>query len=190
MRHIYFPIVSILFLISSLPTNAAEPQISFAVKNRWVQFTLTHDDKPVTNGMVRVFDGFGNTFAEGETGTNGQGEFPLPSGHQFRVEIKIGDRAADPIPVTSIGGNRVVPNRVLLSFGLAPCCRIVSRGVVEKQTTTVLSPHEPSDKKEIGSNLWIPAIGALILLLAGTCLVLLAFRPSTSTENTLAKELS
>jgi hypothetical protein len=177
-------------LVSANTAQTAEPQISFTVKNRWVKFNLTHDETPVTNGMVRVFDGFGNTFAEGETGTNGQGEFPLPSGHQFKVEIKIGERTADLIPVTSIGGNRVVPNRVLLSFGLAPCCRIVSRGVVEKQTATVLSPHEPSDKKEIGSNLWMPAIGTLILLLAGTCLVLLAFRPSTSTENTLAKELS
>jgi hypothetical protein len=186
-----FPLIaSIIVLLFVLPVKATEPQISFVVKNRWVKFTLTHDETPVTNGMVRVFDGFGNTFAEGETGANGQGEFPLPSGHQFKVEIKIGERTADLIPVTSIGGNRVVPNRVLLSFGLAPCCRIVSRGVVEKQTATVLSPHEPSDKKEIGSNLWIPAIGALILLLAGTCLVLLAFRPSTSTENTLAKELS
>ena len=128
MQNILLPRWSILFLISSLATKASGPPISYAVKNRWIQFTLTHDDKPVTNGMVRVFDGFGNNFAEGETGTNGQGEFPLPSGHQFRVEIKIGDRAADPIPVTSNGGNRIVPERRRLSFGLAPCCRTVSLG--------------------------------------------------------------
>ena len=66
----------VAMMLSATTVLTAEPQISFAVKNRWVQFTLTHDDKPVTNGMVRVFDSFGNTFAEGETGTNGQGEFP------------------------------------------------------------------------------------------------------------------
>ena len=180
----------VAMMLSATTVLTAEPQISFAVKNRWVQFTLTHDDKPVTNGMVRVFDSFGNTFAEGETGTNGQGEFPLPSGHQFRVEIKIGDRAADPIPVTSIGGNRIVPERVLLSFGLAPCCRIVSRGLVERATTVIEPPPEPVHHKESSSTSWLPAAGALFLLVAGTTLILMAFRQSIPTENTLAKEPS
>lgn len=177
-------------LLIGSPSHAAEPQISFAVKNRWVKFTLTHDDQPVTNGMVRVLDGGGNSFAEGETGDNGQGEFPLPPGRLFRVEIKIGNRTADLIPITSIAGNRVIPDRVLLSFGLAPCCRMVSRGVLEGPRTPVSSLPEPAQEKEILSPVWLPATGAVFLLLGGTTLVVVALRHSTSTANTLTKDLS
>jgi hypothetical protein len=109
------------------PADAAEPQVAFVVKDGWVEFALSQDDKPVPDAQVRVFTTNGHKFAEGETGPGGRGEFPLPPGHSFRVEIKIGDRTADPILLTPID-DHVVPTNVLLSFGLAPCCKVPSRG--------------------------------------------------------------
>lgn len=104
------------------PVAAGEPQVAFVVRDGWVEFTLAQDDKPVPDAQVRVFTTNGHKFAEGETGPGGRGEFPLPPGHSFRVEIKIGDRTADPIMLMPID-DHVVPTNVLLSFGLAPCYR-------------------------------------------------------------------
>lgn len=114
-----------LFLAPA-PARAAEPEIAFNVVDGWVDLKLTQDDKPLPGAKVLVLDSRGGKFADGETGPDGSGEFPMPPGTQFRVEVKIGDRTADMILLTQVDGI-VVPKSVLLSFGLAPCCRFSSR---------------------------------------------------------------
>ena len=118
---------AVVLLATASPAHAAEPQVAFVVKGGWVEFGLTRDGKPVADAQVLVFDGQGGKLAEGESGPEGRGEFPLPTGNPFRVEIKVGNRNADPIRLTKVD-DRVVPANVLLSFGLAPCCRVPSRG--------------------------------------------------------------
>ncbi len=81
-------VVLLATIVSVSPVAAGEPQVAFGVKDGWVEFTLAQDDKPVPDAQVRVFTTNGHKFAEGETGPGGRGEFPLPPGHSFRVEIK------------------------------------------------------------------------------------------------------
>lgn len=126
--------VALLTLAFCAATRAGEPQVAFALKGGWVKFTVTQDDKPVPDAVVRVFNAQGAEFAEGESGPSGRGQFPQPPDGMFRVEIKVQNRTADPIALTPVDG-AIVPTNVLLSFGLAPCCRAPSR--------TALSPDPP-----------------------------------------------
>lgn len=123
--------------------RAAEPEIAFTVVDGWVELKLTQDDNPLPGAKVRVLDSRGGKFADGETGTDGSGEFPMPPGTQFRLEIKVGDRTADMILLTQVDGI-VVPKNVLLSFGLTPCCRYSSRSAVatETESPATASEHE------------------------------------------------
>jgi hypothetical protein len=144
------------------PAKATEPQVAFAVNDGWIAFTLSHDEKPVANAKVRVLDTRGAVFAEGEPGPEGRGEFPMPPSRYFLVEIKVGERTADPILLTKRGSG-VAPDSVLLSFGLHPCCRVVparaGAGTPERNPT-------PS------SSWWPVVTGAFILLCLTTAVVL------------------
>jgi len=157
--------------MASSEAAAAEPQVSFVVKDGWVPFTLTRGDIPVPDATVRVYDAQGSMFGEGETGSEGRGEFPLPRGDLFRVEIKIGDRTADMIQLTKVE-DRVVPSSVLLSFGLAPCCRVATKatgsGTVRQGT--------PEDATLIPPSIWVKAGGGIILTLLGAAVIVTAFR--------------
>ncbi|MBA4189880.1 MAG: hypothetical protein C0467_18000 [Planctomycetaceae bacterium] len=158
-------------LIASSSAKAVEPQAAFVVSDGWVSFTLTRDDKPVPDAVVRVYDEQGRMFGEGETGSEGRGEFPLPRGNLFRVEIKIGDRTADMIPLTKVE-DRVVPSTVLLSFGLAPCCRFETKatgyGTIRQGT--------PADATLIPPSIWVKAGGGIILTLLGAAVIVTACR--------------
>ena len=102
--------------------DAAEPQVAFTLKKGWVEFAVRREGKPVADALIQVLDERGNQFAEGETGPEGEASFPLPAGSFFTVEIKTGARTADPIRLfKTVEG--VEPARVLLSYGLRPCCR-------------------------------------------------------------------
>jgi len=100
-----------------------EGQIAFEVKKGWVSFTLTKEGKGIPDALVEALDEDGVKFAEGTTGSKGQGQFPLPKGHQIKVEVKIGERSANTIVLTRIGDSSVVPQEVLLSYGSKPCCK-------------------------------------------------------------------
>lgn len=156
------------------PVAAGEPQVAFVVKDGWVEFTLAQDDKPVPDAQVRVFTTNGHKFAEGETGPGGRGEFPLPPGHSFRVEIKIGDRTADPILLTPID-DHVVPTNVLLSFGLAPCCKLPSRGTFGTESRDQSQPASV-----LGSiPIWVQATGGIAFTILGALILWMSRRHPT-----------
>ncbi|HEY7155617.1 MAG TPA: hypothetical protein VH575_16770 [Gemmataceae bacterium] len=161
MKHSEFPKVAVVVVMTCLMTcwldlsaTASEPHVAFEVSKDRLRFALTHDEKPVANAGVRVFDGI-LVCAVAESGPDGRGEFVMPSGRLFSVEIKIGDRTVDRIFLKKTG-DQVFPSRVLLSFGLAPCCRMPSRGwAADSQkmpTSDGLSALIPS---------WLPTAGVV-----------------------------
>jgi hypothetical protein len=149
--------------------RAAEPQVAFAVKTGWLEFTLRQNGEPVPDATVLVFDEDGRQFAEGETGDQGRGQFPLPRGQAFHVEIKLGGRTADPIRLRRSGdGKSVVPANVLLSFGLRPCCRVVPRSErVEAQEPAPAPFASPLP-------VWLQGAVGMSFLLLGTAVLVLA----------------
>lgn len=173
-------IVPLAILVFASPAAAREPQVTFVVKDGWVEMTVTQDDKPVADALIRVFSATGHKFAEGETGPGGRGEFPLPPGHSFRVEIKIGDRTADPILLTPID-DHVVPTNVLLSFGLAPCCRVPPRGGVFGSKSPTESPLNTATSSLGSMPVWMQAGGAVVFTILGV-FILFGSRRSTSKE--------
>lgn len=188
VNHSRFLIAAVVLLatvFSTAPARAAEPQVAFVVKDGWVEFTLTSDDKPVPDAQVRVFDGQGGKFAEGETGPAGRGEFPLPPGHSFRVEIRIGDRTADPILLTPID-DHVVPTNVLLSFGLAPCCRVPSRGGMFGSG----GPDAPNTSRPAPGSIpvWMQVVGSILFTFLGVSIIWLSRRHSSPTDRMPSKD--
>ncbi len=164
------------------PVSAGEPQAAFAVKDGLIEMTITRDDMPVADAQVRVFAANGHKFAEGETGPEGRGEFPLPPGTDFRVEIKVGDRTADPIRLTKID-DYVVPTNVLLSFGLAPCCKVPSRGgMFGTEPPTASSPPDPANSPSFSMPVWMQATCAVAFTILGG-FILLGSRRSTAKES-------
>lgn len=113
-----------IFGISIGNSWAEEPRVAFALKKGWVDFTLLREGKPVQDALVRILDAAGNNFAEGQTGPDGQGGFPMPRGPGLTLEIKTGNKTADPIRLLR-NGDSLQPAKVLLSYGLRPCCRFL-----------------------------------------------------------------
>jgi hypothetical protein len=122
-----------------------EPQAAFTLKNGWVELALRKDGRPVANAAIQIIDEHGLNFGDGETGDEGRAAFPLPPGASFVVEIKAGDRTADPIRLFKCDAG-VEPARVLLSYGLRPCCRSIKPAA---EATSVAIPNEtPSAANE------------------------------------------
>jgi hypothetical protein len=169
----------VIAVLVSVPfaAPAAEPQVEFEVKDGWVEFVLTQDDKPVPDAVVQVYDGNGGKFAFGEPGAEGRGTFPLPSGPEFRVEIKVGGRTADLIRLT-VTESRVTPDRVLLSFGLAPCCRVPSRGGFGSAP-----PANPPASRSFSFPPWAQAASGILLMLVAIVVVVATCRPVESNRN-------
>jgi hypothetical protein len=107
-------------------SDTVEPQAAFVVKNGWVECALRQNGQPVAAAVIEVMDEAGKNFAEGQTGEEGQAAFPMPRGSSFTVEIKTGKRTADPIRLFP-SADGIEPARVLLSYGLRPCCRFKER---------------------------------------------------------------
>jgi hypothetical protein len=164
------------------PVAAGEPQVAFVVKDGWVEFTLAQDDKPVPDAQVRVFTTNGHKFAEGETGPGGRGEFPLPPGHSFRVEIKIGDRTADPILLTPID-DHVVPTNVLLSFGLAPCCKVPSRGTFGSEVQEAPTATSPGSFP-----IWAQVVCSVLFMALGVSIIWMSRRRTSPTDRLPSKD--
>jgi hypothetical protein len=120
------------------PCFAAEPQASFTHKNGWVEVALCKDGMPVANATIDITNPHGINIASGEV-EKGQAGFPLPPGASFViVEIKIGEKTADPIRLYKHDAG-VEPARVLLSYGLRPCCRSIK---TPREGTTLASQGE------------------------------------------------
>lgn len=115
----------LVLAVQAARAPAAEPQAAFALKNGWGTLVLRQDGQPLADAIVEITDERGVKFGQGETDTGGQAEFPVPGGSSFLVEIKAQGRAADPIRLYKLDGG-IAPGRVLLSYGLRPCCRFKS----------------------------------------------------------------
>jgi len=143
--------------------EGAEPQVGFVVKKGWLHFKVEKEEAGLPGVVVQSFDSNGQKFAEGETGDGGTGSFPLPPGNRFMVELKVGNRNADPVWLTKIDSD-VVPREVLLSFGLRPCCRLSVIKDAEKSTL----PEEESS--------WLPWICSGAVVMAGIWMSLYRLR--------------
>jgi hypothetical protein len=120
----FFPIGLALCAVLGLDAagRANEPRVTFALNAGWVDCSVRHDGKPLAGAIIQILDERGVKFAEGETGPGGETAFPMPAGSSCIVEIKTGERTADPIRLIKTDSG-VEPARVLLSYGLRPCCR-------------------------------------------------------------------
>lgn len=120
---------------------ASEPQIAFTLEDGWVSFTLTRDGQPVPNARVIVFNRYGGKHAEGETGAEGGGIFPMPRDPECWVEVTVGDRIAERIRLQLIK-DRVIPSPVLLRFEILPCCRLPTANAeaASESSQSVLNP--------------------------------------------------
>jgi hypothetical protein len=150
--------IMVLLTFSYQPIQSAEAQATFALKAGWVECSVRQDGKPVGGASLQILDERGVRFAEGETGPNGGTTFPFPAGSSCVVAIKTGKRSADPIRLlrTDCG---VEPRRVLLSYGLQPCCR---SKITRPEPIIIGFPLDlPSDANEIRI-LWITIAAALI----------------------------
>jgi hypothetical protein len=145
-QSIWLSFASLVLLGTTIRADHAEARVKFAIKDGWVELLLQKDGAPVADALVKVIDEKGRDAATGETGDDGQAAFPMPAGSSLVVEIKIGDRLADPIRLyrTKAG---VEPERVLLSYGLRPCCRGRAKSdpvIVGSATAPPDVPEEPS----------------------------------------------
>ena len=157
----------ILFLVLSPNafSDPLEPQAAFVLNKRgWVEFALRQDGRAVANATIQIIDDQGVNFAEGETGDEGETAFPLPRGAFCVVEIKVGKRTADPIRLYK-SDKSIVPARVLLSYGLRPCCRFKDRSEVTTVETALEPPDVPNESLRLGSFLAAVVAGLSIAAL-------------------------
>lgn len=156
-------LAGLALLIAVVPCRAGEPQVAFVLKDGWVELVLRQDGRPLAEARMQVTDERGRNFAEGETGKEGEAGFPLPRGKSFIVEFKTGERMADPIRLARVD-DEIQPARVLLSYGLRPCCRFKSRpdAVVEPTESDV--PASPTTVPPTW--LWVAALPIGISLVA------------------------
>lgn len=154
------PRLAVLLVLVGSPSlcRAGEPHITIGVKDGWAEFTVLQDGKPCPDVSVHVIDQQGKSFARGEAGPEGEGVFPLPGGPYFVVEVKTGARTADPIWLRRTG-NTVEPERLLLSYGLLPCCRSPVRSS-PKNTADLQSPSPTAESAD-----WLVRTGSSVALL-------------------------
>ncbi|MBM4068351.1 MAG: hypothetical protein FJ271_05335 [Planctomycetes bacterium] len=144
--------------------SARDPQAAFALKGGWVECTVEHDDRPVANAALVILDGQGNKFADGETDETGQGQFPLPGGGSFSVEIKTGKKTWDPIRLVKVD-KEIQPAKVLLSYQLRPCCRgLVKRDTSWKAAAPTVSPSDRLLLWVIGAAAACAVLGAIVFV--------------------------
>jgi len=171
-------LIALVTMAGSVP--AADPQVEFTVTDGWVEFRLTRDDRPVSGARVLVTDARGQKFADGATGEDGAGEFPIPPGSKnFRIEFRIDDRIADSILLTPVDGI-VVPTNVLLSFGLAPCCRAPAKRTESLRDSP--STHDDESSHEIVPT-WLRAGVGVTITLLGVAILFRRLRLARSSNH-------
>lgn len=141
------------------PCDAGEPQVAFTLKAGWVDVVVRQDGKPL-GVSIQLLDERGVTFAAGETGSGGETAFPMPPGSFCTVEIKTGEKTADPIRLHKTD-HGVEPGRVLLSYGLQPCCR---SKLIKPEPIIAGYPVEPSAEANRSSALhWAKLTLAIVI---------------------------
>lgn len=122
------------------------------------------EGEPIANAVIQVTDEKGKSFAEGQTEDDGQAAFPMPSGASFTVEIKTGNRTSDPIRLFK-KETGIEPARVLLSYGLRPCCRFLSHG--DKEAVVETANPQPAAAPATSLPSWgLPVALVTTLLIA------------------------
>ncbi len=128
-------------LVQAAPVFASEPVVAFAANGGFLELTLKRDGKAI-DAIVELRDEKGTPIL-GET-ENGEATIPLPAGASYTIELKTGERTADPIRLyrTPTG---VEPSRVLLSYGLRPCCRtkVQREPIIAGAPDPAPEPEEP-----------------------------------------------
>ncbi|MEZ6143543.1 MAG: SpaA isopeptide-forming pilin-related protein [Zavarzinella sp.] len=168
-------VVFTMLFMGNMPISASEPHVAFTVKDGWVEMAISHDANPVPEATFQIYSSNAQLFAEGETGKEGRAEFPLPPGPYFRVELKIDGRNADSIQLTKIE-DYVVPARVLLSFGIAPCCKVPDRTADGDRSSAPAT--ENSSLFPFSLPMWVRACGAISLTIIGAYMLLGSRRTS------------
>ena len=120
LKHCLVPLV--VTFLAAAPAYGRDPEAAFHVKDNWLEFEIRQDGLPCGKVEVQVIDDHGKSFASGEAGDDGQGAFPLPPGKSLILEFKTAGKKADHVFLRRTAEG-VEPSRVLLSYGLLPCCR-------------------------------------------------------------------
>lgn len=163
--------VGAILLVVAVPALASEPVVVFNSNGGFLELTLKHEGKAI-EAIVELRDEKGVPIL-GET-ENGEATIPLPAGDSFIVELKIGERTADPIRLyrTATG---VEPSRVLLSYGLRPCCR----SKLKREPIIAGAPDPQPEIDDAGWWDWRLGLAALVgVLLASVVALRLAFSGS------------
>lgn len=165
--------MSVLLALAALGTagsaaHASEARVTFALNAGWVDVSVRHDGKPVGSAHIQILDERGVKFAEGETGAGGETAFPMPPGAYCIVEIKTGDKTADPIRLLKTERG-VEPARVLLSYGLRPCCR---SALIKPEPVIVGYPEEPPPEAHWSDQVWQTLVPVGVVALIAGALVL------------------
>lgn len=159
-------IVGLALLIESGVGAAAEPQVDFSLKAGWVECGVTKDGEPVRDAVFHIISASGSKFAEGETDDRGQGQFPVPPGKWFIVEIKTGTRTADAIRLVH-DSDGIQPAKVLLSYGLRPCCRVLAKKDATPKPAAVATGEARSIWLLAGTAFSALAFATIIILATG-----------------------
>ncbi len=164
-----------LILLWSTSVRSAEPVVTFQLEDGWVVLTLHQEQRPIADAGIKVFDRNDRVFAEGTTDEQGMGTFPLPKGDSFLVDVRIGAKTADSIRLSVID-QQIEPSRVLLTFGLQPCCQAPSR-----TAAATANLHEESSPVQPGRlPTWLQALGGVVFLVIGTLLLVVGQRSTSA----------
>ena len=159
-RRISWLVFALMFVGIGSRCRASAPHATFAVKDGFVEVTLRQDGKPVANATIEITKQNGMKFGESVV-DDGLASFFLPPGDSFVVEIKAGDRTADPIRLFKVESS-VEPARVLLSYGLRPCCRSIKPANNEKMVGTEIEVPSTTMAESMPWPILVPGVASVL----------------------------
>lgn len=145
-----------------------QAEVTVEQRKGWIHFRIEHQGQPVAGALVEIWDDTPSKFAEGTTGENGAGQFPMPTTKQFKMEVKIQDKSANSILLTRID-DEIVPKRTLLAYGSKPCCKVPRLGLDESEPNSWSIDSLPA---------WTQMSGVALVLCGGFLVSLLFKRPN------------
>lgn len=109
---------------AGLPAPDQPPEAAFVVRDGWLNVRLTDAGRPVSGATVRCLVGT-HQWAEGETGSDGDGAFPAPKAGTCQMVFDLGAGPSAPIPLTFLTADSIVPTSCAVRDGSRDCCRPV-----------------------------------------------------------------
>lgn len=159
-----FLIVTMVFPLVAPIGWADAPRVSFTLKKGWVTCRVTREDRPVTDANLKIIDGNGQAFADGDVNDEGVSEFPLPRTDSVYVMIQIADKSTDMIRLFR-EGEGVFPSEVLLTFGLTPCCRPPTRTESVAETNEAIASVERTYDMSVGAGIAAAVAFGMVLFM-------------------------